>query len=150
LITLISDFITQQVPTYINEHKIQLFKFVLVGITTSGVNLTNVYIFYGLLQWDYRLAITIAYIVAVLCHFLLHRVFTFRAGNQQIINNAGKYSLMLLVNYGITLTAVLIAVEILGSSPYFGVIGAVGITAFTSFFLMKYFVFQTKKVILIS
>lgn len=55
-------------------------------------------------------------------------------------HNAGKYLLMLAVNYGIILTVAGLVVEIVGWPPYIGVIASTAATASTSFFIMKYFV----------
>ena len=135
----------QHVIRYLIEHRIQLAKFVVVGIVTFGINFLFFHVFYGLFHWDYRIAVSLAYVITVISHFLLHRIFTFSAAEQQIVHNAGKYVLMLVVNYGITLTVVGFVVEVVGWSPYIGVIASTAATASTSFFILKYFVFRSKR-----
>ena len=129
---------------YLAEHRLQIVKFAVIGFLTLGINFISFHLFYGLFRLDYRIAVSLAYIVTVSCHFSLHRIFTFRATDQQIAHNAGKYLFMLIMNYGITLTVVWLVVEIVGWSPYVGVIASSAATASASFFIMKYFVFQSK------
>lgn len=126
---------------YIVEHRRQLAKFVFVGLLTFGINFAMFHVFYGLAGLDYRISVSLAYVITVISHFLLHRFFTFEAAEQHMAYNAGKYLAMLVLNYGITLSMAWFVVEILGLSPYFGVIGSTLATACTSFFVMKYFVF---------
>jgi len=129
---------------YLAAHRTQLAKFVVVGIVTFGINFLFFHLFYGLFHWDYRIAVSLAYVITVISHFLLHRIFTFSAAEQQMVHNAGKYLLMVAVNYGITLTVVGLVVEVVGWSPYIGVIASTAATASTSFFVMKHFVFESK------
>jgi putative flippase GtrA len=138
-------FMLRHALRYLAEHRIQLAKFVFVGIVTFGINFLFFHLFYGLLHWDYRIAVSLAYVITVSCHFLLHRIITFSAAEQQMVHNVGKYLLMLIVNYGITLTVVGLVVEVVGWSPYIGVIASTAATASTSFFVMKYFVFRSKR-----
>lgn len=129
---------------YLRDHRLQLTKFIIVGLVTFGINFFCFYVFYGLIHLHYKVAVSFAYVVTVISHFLLHRGFTFGAGEQRLTRNAGKYLLMLGLNYVLTLTVVWTVVEIVGASPYLGVIGATAATASSSFFVMKYFVFRTK------
>jgi len=132
---------------YISEHRVQLAKFVIVGFVTFAINFISFHVCYGLLSLDYRVAVSLAYLVTVICHFLLHRFFTFSAGEQYLIHNAGKYLLMLALNYGIAMAVVWLAVEVVGVSPYIGVIASTAATASVSFFVMKYFVFGSKRIL---
>jgi putative flippase GtrA len=127
---------------YIVEHRWQLARFVFVGLLTFGINFSMFHLFYGLARIDYRISVSIAYAITVVCHFSLHRFFTFDAAEQQLAHNAGKYLAMLVLNYVITISMAWFVVEILGLSPYLGVVASTAATACTSFFVMKYFVFR--------
>ena len=140
-------FVWRYAIRYISEHRLQLTKFVIVGFVTFAINFSSFHVFYGLFSLDYRVAVSLAYLVTVNCHFLLHRIFTFSAGEQYLIHNAGKYLLMLALNYVITMTVVWLVVELLEISPYIGVVASTAATASTSFFVMKYFVFRSKGIL---
>lgn len=130
---------------YLIEHRLQLAKFVVVGLVTFGIYFSVFHLFYGLVHLNYRIAVSLAYVITVISHFWLHRLLTFSAAEQQIMHNAGKYLLMLGVNYGITLAIVGVVVEVAELSPYIGVIASTATTAWMSFFVMKYFVFKSKR-----
>ena len=114
---------------------------------TFGIYISSFHLFYGLFSLDYKIAVSLAYLVTVICHFLLHRVFTFSAGEQYLMHNAGKYLVMLALNYAIAMTVVWLVVEVVGVSPYIGVVASTAATASASFFIMKYFVFRSKGIL---
>lgn len=126
---------------YIVDHRLQLAKFVFVGVLTFGINFSMFHLFYGVGEIDYRISVSLAYVITVVCHFSLHRFFTFEAAGQELVHNVGKYLAMLGLNYGITITTAWFVVEVLGLSPYLGVVASTAATACTSFLVMKYFVF---------
>jgi putative flippase GtrA len=136
--------ILQRAMRYLAEHRTQIAKFVTVGLVTFGINFLFFHVFFGWFQWDYRVAVSLAYVITVISHFSLHLLFTFSAAEQQFVHNAGKYLLMLALNYGMTLAVVGLVVEVAKLSPYIGVIASTAATASMSFFVMKYFVFQSK------
>src|SRR5687768_1861896 len=107
---------------YIVDHRRQLAKFVCVGFLTFGINFGIFHLFYGLAKLDYRVSVSIAYVITVVCHFSLHRFFTFSAGEQQLVHNVGKYLGMLGLNYLITISMAWFVVAVLGLSPYWGVV----------------------------
>ena len=119
----------------------ELCRFGLVGIVTFGINFLSFSLFFGLLHLDYRVAVSLAYVVTVCCHFLFNKTFTFGATKQRLRHNVPRYVLMLGLNYVITIVASWLTVEVVGASPYFGVVAATAGTAFSSFFVMKYLVF---------
>lgn len=131
---------------YACEHRLQVAKFVIVGFVTFGIYFTSFHLFYGLAGIDYKIAVSLAYVITVISHFLLHRFFTFGAGDQLLAHNAAKYLLMLGLNYTITLMIVWFVVEILKISPYFGVIASTAATTCSNFFVMKYFVFRKQEI----
>jgi len=130
---------------YVSAHRFQLMKYVAVGLVTFGIYFSCFHIFYGVIALGYKLAVSIAYVVTVMSHFLLHRFFTFGAGDQDLVHHTWKYLLMLALNYGISLLAVWVTVEVVKVSPYFGVVASTAATACVSFFVMKHFVFDVKE-----
>lgn len=127
---------------YVITHYKQIVKFTSVGFTTFGIYVLSFHIFYGHIKLDYRVAVSIAYIITIISHFLLHRTFTYHATEQALIHNIWKYLLMLVINYFITLIVIWFVVDIINHSPYIGLIASTAVTAFISFFAMKYFVFD--------
>lgn len=135
----------QYTLAFFNSHKLQLIIFAVVGLLTFGINFGSFHFFYAIAQLDYKLAASIAYVIALICHFLLHRTFTFRAAEQKVANSMWKYLLMLGLNYTVLFIVMWFCVDVINSSPYIGLIASTGVTAFISFFMMKFFVFNLDK-----
>lgn len=136
LILMLSKFVAYLVK----NHKL-ILRFGLVGIVTFMLSYFIAWLFYGVLALDYRLAVTVAFVITVIAHFILNRTFTYKTTGSPVVHQAWKYGMMLAINYMINLFASIITVEEFGFSPYLGVIFATMITAGSSFFLMKHFVF---------
>ena len=133
---------------YIISHRLQLTKFFFVGLTTCFIYSLLFHLFYGIVQIDYRLAASIAYIVTVFAHFHLHRTFTFKGSEQTVGHNIWKYIFMLILNYINMLTIMWLLVDMLKISPYLSLIASTGVTASVSFLMMKYFVFKSNTAML--
>jgi len=131
-----------QVRSYLTTHVREIVRFVVVGISIFLINfLTFAFVHYKI-GLDYPAAATAGYGVGIICHFTLNKLFTFEAGTQVLAQNLPRYALMLAFNYGITLVAFWLTVRIIAAPAHFGVVVASASTAFASFFVMKYFVFQ--------
>ena len=131
--------------SYINKHKWQLIRFSIVGMTTFVLNFSLVWLFYGKVDLDYRIAITCAYVITVGFHFLLNRSFTYCRADGGVGFDTVKYGMLLIANYLITVSITSATVELFGLTPYFGVVFSASATAFSSFLLMKHFVFVRKQ-----
>ena len=130
---------------YIIQNRIQLLKFGCIGLAIFLLNFLSFQLLFQVFQFDYRIAVSLAFVLSVSMHYLLHRRFTFSAADQQIAQNAGKYVLMLGTNYLITLLVAWLVVEVLRMSPSYIVVIATAVTTLGNFFLMKYFVFKSKE-----
>jgi putative flippase GtrA len=135
-----------RVITYVVAHFGELCRFGVVGVVTFGINFLLFSLFFGLLHADYRVAVSLAYVITVCCHFTLNKVFTFDATSDRLRQSAFRYGLLLGLNYTIALSTTWLTVAAIGASPYFGVIAATAGTATSSFFVMKYFVFGSSTV----
>jgi putative flippase GtrA len=133
----------RKITLYLELNKLFLKRFILVGILTFGLNNIFFTIFNSGLDIEYKRSISIAYILTVLSHFLMHRFFTYRNHDEKSLRQSvSKYSVMLCINYAITLLISIFTVEVLKISPYFGILFSTGATALTSFIMMNHFVFQ--------
>ena len=134
--------ILPRVLEYCRAHSGEIWRFAIVGIVTFAINFLSFSFFFGVLHADYRIAVSIAYGITVACHFALNKRFTVAAGSQNLGRNAPRYGLMLGLNYVIAIFASWLTVEVVGVSPYYGIIASVAGTSLSSFFVMRYFVFN--------
>jgi putative flippase GtrA len=130
--------------SYIRDHRWQLMRFFIVGIATFALNFSMVWLFYGKVGIDYRIAVTYAYLITIVAHFFLNRSFTYRQNGCAVLPDTAKYCVMLVFNYMITLVVTTITVELLLLTPYYSTIFSTLSTALSSFILMKHFVFIQK------
>ncbi len=130
---------------YVVTHRVQLAKFAFVGVVTFCINFSCFHVLYRFAALDYKVAVSLAYAFTVIAHFLLNRIFTFQVAEVAMVRHTWRYLAMLALNYALSLAVVWIAVEIVKTSPYFGVVASTAATAGVSFFVMKYFVFGERK-----
>jgi len=130
---------------YVRSHQWQLFRFGIVGAATFSLNFFLVWLLYGRAGVNYKFAVTGAYVITVMVHFALNRSFTYRQSGGSAVPDTAKYGMMLLVNYLATLSISTLTVEFLLLTPYYGIVFSTFVTAFTSFILMKHFVFTKKE-----
>lgn len=91
---------------------------------------------------NYKISISIAYIISILVHFTMNRKVTFQHHEKNIHRQLPKYSAMVLINYLITMLVVHIIVIDFNLSPYFGVIFGIGLTVLSGYLMSKYWVFK--------
>lgn len=100
--------------------------------------------FFGL---DYRIAVTIAYVLAVSFHFLANRKFTFRVVDSRLLHQSIRYLGILGVNYLITLGVVSFLVVRLGVSTYLSAAASIMVTVCIGYVATKFWVFRHKEIL---
>jgi len=116
----------------------------LVGGITFCLNIGLTWAFLSQLKFDYKIAISIAYIFTVAVHFSFNKFFTFDSGEHPIIADGIRYALMLFLNYLITLILSIICVEVFEFGAYIGIIFSTVLIASLNYLLMRHFVFQVQ------
>src|SRR5437879_4172784 len=106
---------------HIQEYKRFLF-FLLVGALTTGIYFSIFTVMWKCLSFNYKIAVTIAYLISVVFHFIANRKVTFKNRNNNVIHQMAKFSVMLVINYILTMMIVTWGVSYLSISPYLGVI----------------------------
>ena len=113
----------------------------------GGLSALVYFCFFSLLwqmiHMNYKIAVSIAYVMSVVVHFTMNRRLTFRGHGKNLRKHLMKYSVMILINYLITMLVVHMVVEKIHLSPYFGVVAAIGATVMSGYLMAKYWVFKT-------
>lgn len=118
-------------------------KFLTVGAISAVVyfaSFTLLWKFFGL---NYKLAVSIGYVLSVIVHFTANRVLTFRSHGQQLFQHIARYLVMITINYLITLAVVHLMVAVLKLSPYLGIVLSIGSTTGLGYLMAKFWVFRT-------
>ena len=119
------------------------FKFGLTGATTAAIYFLVMLAVESLLGFDYKISVSVAYLLSTLFQFILNRRFTFGTVEGQLSSQAIRYLVMLGINYLLTIVTVVICVERFRLSPYAGVWIALVLTIPTGYFLSRYWIFKT-------
>jgi len=127
------------------KHKLSVFFFLTVGLLSALVNGFSFTFFWRVLAWDYRIAVSLAYILSVVAHFAGNRHFTFKNHQAPILQQLPRYLIMVSVNYAITLALAYFAVDILHYSPYYGVLLGISGTVVVGYLLSCFWVFRAKE-----
>jgi len=121
----------------------QFIRFCLVGGLTALLYGGATFFFLEIVQADYKIAISMAYVVGVSFHFFCSRNVTFAATDAHLGGQLARYLVLLLVNYGLTLGVAMASVDLLGLSPYLASALSLFIPMLVTFFVLKGWVFAT-------
>jgi putative flippase GtrA len=116
--------------------------FSLVGAATAGLYFLSLAVLLEILTVDYRVAVTISYLLGVTFQFLANKLLTFR--NTELMGTIPqlfRYAAVAAFNYVLTMLIVLFTVEKLHQPPYLGVLISVGVTVIVGYLLSKHWIF---------
>jgi len=130
---------------HLAKHKASILVFLGVGTFSAVVNLLSFGFFWHYAHLNYQVSVSIAYVLSVLVHFILNRYVTFGDYSTTFLPQIQRYLIMLATNYLITLLIVQLVVELLHFSPYAGIIGAIGCTVSISYFMSRFWIFNSSK-----
>lgn len=117
--------------------------FALFGLATAGVYFAALTFLLEVLKIDYRLAVSVAYFLGVVFHFVANKSITFKQHDlTDIQRQIARYLVLVAVNYALTLVIVIFAVEVLGFAPYVGVLLSMGATVISGYLLSRFWVFK--------
>jgi putative flippase GtrA len=125
---------------YLRLHFWRLFRYGIVGTSIAALNVLTFYVLKGALGLPDAVAVTGMYVIAVVVHFFSHRRITFKAHEQEVRPQGGRYVVMLLLNFALYQITVALAPR-LGFSAYLGVVVAALLTIVINFLMMNHFVF---------
>jgi len=136
-------FISRQASAQ-NSHLLAFTKFGLVGTATATIYFFFMWIADVIFELPYIVAVSLAYFVSTVFHFLANRHSTFAAALGSYERQVARYLVMLFINYLIAILIVGLCVERLHLSPYIGVCASVLFTMCIGYVLGRCWVFKVK------
>jgi putative flippase GtrA len=121
---------------------LRFLKFVLIGATTSLVYFGLFALLNTIVKLDYKFALSISYVLSILFQFFSNKLFTFQAKDKTVYQ-FGKFILLVMLNYLLTLLIVTFFVSYEKFSPYMGIVISIGVTFITSYFFSKNWVYKS-------
>lgn len=134
----------QQANSAFSSHFLALTKFGMVGAATAAIYFLVMWAVDSMLGVNYIAAVSVAYLVSTVFHFLANRHFTFGAVDDRHGHQIIRYLIMWVFNYLTTIVVVSVCVERFLLSPYIGVCVSVIFTMFTGYVLARYWVFKIR------
>ena len=123
----------------------RIFLFLLIGGLTFIIYFVILWILFSLARLNYVGAVAIAYLAAIIFHFLTNRKITFNAGGTKFRYQILRYLSVALINYIIQLGVIRICYEMYGIDFYISTFFGVMSTMITGYFLMNSWVFKVEK-----
>jgi len=120
----------------------EFLTYLFVGGVTFLFYMVFIALAVEILNFDYRVGVSVAYLFAVIFHFFANRTFTFRATNHRLVGQSIRYIGILMLNYLITLIVVSFCVEKMDFSPYLSAVFAIALTVGVGYFTSKFWVFR--------
>jgi len=127
--------------SYFITNKRSILFFLFVGTLAAAVNFASFTFLWKFISLNYQIALSVAYILSVIVHFVANRWLTFQSHRTHFLLQMPRYLTMIFINYLITLGVTRVVVEILHMTPYLGILFAIGVTINTSYFMLRYWVF---------
>jgi len=115
--------------------------FLTVGGISAAINFGSFAVLWNYFHINYKIAVSVAYVLAVIFHFTANRRYTFKSHGHSLWKHLKKYLVMITINYLLTMLVVHIAVETLSLSPYLGLVMSIGVTVGVGYLLSKFWVF---------
>ncbi len=134
-----------KINTLYQKHKISLLLFLTVGFLSALVNFFSFTFFWRILHLDYRVAVSLAYLLSIVAHFIGNRQLTFKSYQISVLQQLPRYLVMASINYAVTLSLAYWVVDILHYSPYFGIVVGIAGTVVVGYLLSCFWVFRLKE-----
>jgi len=108
--------VLSRIPQHWREELGRLIRFGLVGLLNTGVGLGTIYLLQNGLEWDYRIANIIGYVVGIIVSFTLNRAWTFKSRDTRLARQGVLFLLVAGTCWALQFLALIIMVEMLGIS----------------------------------
>jgi len=124
------------------KDKESFLMYFFVGGTGAIIYIFALAIILEKFQVDYRLAVSIAYILGTSFHFFCNKFLTFNKPElSDIPVQIFRYIILSIFSYTLSMLIVIFIVERLHYSPYHGVVGSIAVTMVANYLIAKHWVF---------
>lgn len=117
--------------------------FAILGLTTAGIYFGTLALLLSVAHVEYKVSVSLGYFMGVLFNFTANKVITFKQRNLvDIHRQLLRYLVLVVVNYLLTASIVVVTVEKFGLSPYIGVVFSMAATLVSGYLLSRLWVFK--------
>jgi putative flippase GtrA len=122
------------------ERFFRFVRFATVGSSVAIIDFSSVAIFSRILPP--LVAVTVAYFIAVVCHFLLNKFWVFRCRRSDYLKQLAQYGLVILSSWIITIIVVQLSLSSFTTSVLLAKLCAIPCVTLWNFLLMQMVVFR--------
>lgn len=128
--------------------KKEVVSYLIFGILTTLVNIISYGVMTKLLNFDYKLATTYAWILSVLFAFITNKLYVFNSRNTKIfilIKEAISFLFFRLLSYFVDIGMMIFLVELIQMEDFVSKIIANVIVVIINYFASRYIVFKSRQ-----
>ncbi len=125
----------------------ETYLYIVFGILTTLVNFISYVFFTKVMPFDYKIAVTIAWVLSVLFAFVTNKLYVFNSkemGGAKVVREGLSFLFFRWLSYFVDLFAMIILVEWLGAFDLAAKIAASAIVAALNYIASKYVIFVVK------
>jgi putative flippase GtrA len=122
------------------ERLFRLFRFCTVGATVASIDFGLVWPLRG---WTPPLvAVSIAYLTAAFCHFLLNKMWVFQCRRSDYLRQLAQYIAVVVASWSTTITIVQLCLSSFTNNVLIAKLSAIPPATLVAFLLMQFIVFR--------
>lgn len=122
------------------ERLFRFLRFCTVGATVASIDFGLLWLLSG--QIPPLVAVSIAYLTGVCCHFLLNKMWVFRCRRSDYLRQLTQYSAVVIASWVTTITIVHLCLSRFTSNVLIAKLFALPPATLVAFLLMQFFVFR--------
>ena len=122
---------------------LRFLRFCTVGATVTAIDFGLVWFLSS--RIPPLVAVSIAYLTAVCCHFLLNKMWVFRCRRSDLVRQLLQYLAVVVASWFITITIVHFCLSSFTTNVLIAKLFAVPPATFVAFLLMQFFVFRRSR-----
>ncbi|WP_034773123.1 GtrA family protein [Caldibacillus thermoamylovorans] len=125
-----------------------MISYLIFGVLTTLVNIVTFWLFDDILEMDYKLATTIAWIVSVLFAFITNKLYVFNSKDMQIqavLKELASFMFFRFLSYLLDLAPMIVCVELLKIDNLLAKILANVLVVIFNYFASKFVIFKKAK-----
>ncbi|WP_396234376.1 GtrA family protein [Caldifermentibacillus hisashii] len=126
----------------------EIVSYLIFGVLTTLVNIVTFWLFDDILEMDYKLATTIAWIVSVLFAFITNKLYVFNSKDMQIqavLKELATFMFFRFISYLLDLATMIVCVELLKIDNLLAKILANVLVVIFNYFASKFVIFKKAK-----
>jgi putative flippase GtrA len=122
----------------------QFVRYIFVGGVATVVDWGTFYILNVLLRTHYQVSLVIAWLLGVLVHYTLNRLFAFRSKAKQVFKQIATHITISILSLGMSSLFMYILVELVSLFPMYARILITAIMIIFNYFMHRLFTFNEK------